>query len=258
MAVPFALVTVDGARRARRWVRIFAVITVITVLLGLVLVQRTFGSISSSLDVAAESIEVARDAVEPAAALADQVAELSAVVGEAAGTNIADGIDGFAATAERLADVAETVERFIPGDTDPSPAEELRGIADGLEPLPGQLRSTGETLQASTAELDEIASTIRELPVVIDDVARELQDARDRIAVDIWIWRLAIVALGVLLLAGARVVDVLLGSVDQAANPPVSGAAATLATDSAFTTPTAPSSTLPSTTLPSSPPLHGS
>lgn len=215
VAVPFALVTVDGARRARRWVRGFAVVTLVTGLIGLALVQRTFTTIESSLDVAAESVDVARGAVGPAAELALQVATLSEVVAEATSTNLADGLEGFADTADRLADITESIERFIPGNTTPSAADELRSIADGLAPLPGQLRATGESLTASTDELTAIVASIQELPAVIDDVATEIDQTRDGLTVDIWLWRVAIVALTVLLLSAARAVDHLLGSVDQ-------------------------------------------
>ena len=156
------------------------------------------------------------DTLEQVQALADTAATSTASIAEAARTNLADSVEGTAQVADRVASVIEAIERFIPGDTK-SLAEELRTVADGLEPVPGQLRALGTELEQGSADLEASIATLaavqQRIPAIADGidettealaglpaVARTLEAsaraARERVDVDLWLFRLAVVLAG--------------------------------------------------------------
>jgi uncharacterized protein YoxC len=156
------------------------------------------------------------DTLQAVRSLAETAGTSTGQLGEAARTNLADSVEGTAQIADRVADVIEGIERFIPGNSD-SLAEELRTVSDGLEPVPEQLRTLGDqlivgsddlqaslvTLDALSRRIEAIAAGIEDTADAIDDlpaVARALEasarEARDRVTVDLWLFRIAVVLAG--------------------------------------------------------------
>jgi methyl-accepting chemotaxis protein len=156
------------------------------------------------------------DTLQAVGSLAETAAISTGQLGEAAQTNLADSVEGTAQIADRVADVIEGIERFIPGNSD-SLAEELRTVSDGLEPVPEQLRTLGDqliegsddleaslvTLDALSRRIEVIASGIEDTAGAIENlpaVARALEvsarEARDRVTVDLWLFRIAVVLAG--------------------------------------------------------------
>src|SRR5215218_8034420 len=165
---------VDGIAIARRLVTTVAVLAIIGTVLALVLVQRVGIKYRDALEVAVDGADVAALSVESATSLASDAADLATAasdgldqterivalasgavndVGIAMGSNLAESVEGTASIADGMAGFIETIERFIPGDSE-SLAEDLRALADGLEPVPNQLRSLGDQLVQASAELD--------------------------------------------------------------------------------------------------------
>lgn len=149
---------------------VVSALALVTALLGLVLVDRLGTTYRDGLEVTADAADVTVAGIAAARSLAEEMAGLAGttarVVGQAGGvvregaasttevagalrTNLAAGVDGTAGVADDLAAFIEFVERLIPGNRD-SLAEDLRRVADGLEPVPDQLRQLGDDL-ATTA-----------------------------------------------------------------------------------------------------------
>jgi methyl-accepting chemotaxis protein len=241
-------VTAPTASLLDRWPRqrllvVGLVAVAVVVVLGLVLVQRIGTTYRDGLDVAAESAALAAEGAAPIVAITDELVDFATVaeqgiddtrqllataqvsldqLGVAAQEDLAVTTAGLAGLADRVADVIESIERFIPGDR-ASAAEDLRVIADGLEPVPGELQALGTQLQTTATELDaldptlaDVASTVRELGDAlgelapsVDELATTAQrlearvgDARDRVGVDLWIARLVVVLVGAVLAIG--------------------------------------------------------
>jgi ABC-type transporter Mla subunit MlaD len=216
---------------------VIMVIAVVLTLVGLAIVQRVSTSYRDALLVAEDSAAVAAAAADPATGLAadladltrslgetlDQVRELAETAATATGdlaaamrTNLAESVEGTAQVADRVADVVEGVERFIPGNSR-SLAEELRTLADGLAPVPGQLRDLGDELDAGSRSLtlslstlnalgqridiiadgiDETTRVLGDLPAVARTLEASAQRAGDRVSFDLWLFRLAVVLAG--------------------------------------------------------------
>lgn len=227
----------DGIDIAQRLVTTVAVLAVVGTLIGLVLVQRIGGHYRDALEVANEGADVAALSAASAASLATDLASLTeaandglaqteqivvlasdavADVGEAMSTNIADGIEATASVADSMASFIETIERFIPGDSE-SLAEDLRALSDGLEPVPEQLRTLGEQLEEASVQLDGTVATLDELQLQLDALtisitsaesalaeveasadllAVKAQDALDDSGVDLWLVRLLVIVIG--------------------------------------------------------------
>jgi ABC-type transporter Mla subunit MlaD len=206
-------------------------------LVGLVLVQRGGTTYRDALDVAEEAGRLAIDSSESAVALASSLTDLSDVLSEqidslralattaadisellgaSARTNMADGVQGAADVADRLARVIELTERLIPGNTE-SLAEELRAISDGLEPIPDQLRAFGEDLGRGATDLrrtegslaslqvevdalgtriDKAARSLVALPDTTRQLVAEVESANNRVTTDLWLLRLGVVVTG--------------------------------------------------------------
>ena len=207
---------------------------VVAALLGLALVERVGTTYRDGLTVTVDAAELTVVGIESARALAEDVAGLAATtavvvdragdtVRDAAGTtadlgaalrtNLAGGVEGTAGVADDLADFIEVVERLIPGNRD-SLAEDLRRVADGLEPLPDQLRVLGDDLAAASARLVDVSPAIDTAALRLTDVSQRLeavlttlddavelaaatlgraQEARDRASGDLWIARVLVV-----------------------------------------------------------------
>lgn len=214
-----------------------AVAALVATVAGLVLVQRLGTTYRDALDVTVETADLAAEVAEQAVALPDVLAQLtrevSTVLGQvreltevaaatgtdladALGTNVALTVEGTAAVADRAARLIETIERFIPGDSE-SLAEDLRDVADGLAPVPDQLRTLAgqldqgaATLAATVDDLDALDARLRRLAVDVTTAAGSLADvprlaaelqadaraARDRVEGDLWLLRIIVVASG--------------------------------------------------------------
>lgn len=250
-----ALVGTVALRRGRLVARLAVVASVLGAVAGLVLVQRAADTYDDALALTVEAARVGGEAADPVSGLAAQVAALGrvAVVGlddagglvdtgaaaaadlsRVLGDDVALAVEGTQRVADRVAGVLETIERFIPGDTE-SAAEDLRAVADGLAPIPDDLRAlgdelgvvatdlesasrtldvAGEVLDAALDDLDEVAADIADLPDLFAELERTAVGARDDLGVDRWWWRLAVVAaataVGALALAVDRVLAALL------------------------------------------------
>ncbi len=216
---------------------------VVAVVLGLVLVQRVGTTYRDGLDVAAESARLLGDAAGPidqmttdlvafastagtgitdARALLQSAATSLDDLGAASRDDLAVTTEGLASLADRVAGVLETIEDFIPGDRD-STAEDLRKIADGLEPVPAELRDLGTQLQQTATELrdadptlaavaasvtdlgtdlEQLAPSIAELGTAAGRLVEHVDAARDRVDLDLWLARAVVVLLGAVLAIG--------------------------------------------------------
>ena len=233
-----------SARGLRRVLSIVAVVSLVATVLALAVVQRVANSYRLGLETTASGAVVTGQVAESGAAIADDVAALArttaAVLGEgeqtlraaadslqqiasASRTNLADGLEGTATVAARAASWIETIERFIPGDSD-SLAEDLRDVADGLEPAPAQLRELGTRLDeaatllqatnddigALVPQVSELSDSVREsradlveVAALSLEVARRATVERDRADVDIWLLRMLCLVVGLGVAAGA-------------------------------------------------------
>ena len=215
----------------------------VAVVLGLVLVQRVGTTYRDGLDVAADSAALAAEGAAPIAAMTAELETFARVaatgiadsrrllrsaqvsldqLGVAAREDLALTTEGLGRLADRVAGVIESIERFIPGDRE-SAAEDLRAIADGLEPVPDELRSLGTQLETTADELGALDPTLgdvaasvtalgaalAELSPRVDDLAAtatrlaaRVDAARDRVALDLWLARFVVVAIGAAMAAG--------------------------------------------------------
>jgi len=221
--------------RARLVARAAMVAAAVGAVAGLILVDRTGDTYDEALTLTVQAARVGAEAADPVSGLAAQVSTLGqvGVVGldDAAGlldtaAGSADelavvlgedlplAIEGTQRIADRVAGVFETIERFIPGDSD-SAAEDLRDISDGLQAVPADLRGLGDdlsvvseeltgarrtldaagvALEAASADIDEVALAIADLPDLFDQLERSALAARDDLGGDRWWWRLVVVA----------------------------------------------------------------
>ena len=175
---------------------------VVAVVLGLVLVQRVGTTYRDGLDVAAESARLLGDAAGPidqmttdlvafagtagtgitdARALLQSAATSLDDLGAASRDDLAVTTEGLASLADRVAGVLETIEDFIPGDRD-STAEDLRKIADGLEPVPAELRDLGTQLQQTATELRDADPTLAAVAASVADLGADLEQLAPSIA----------------------------------------------------------------------------
>jgi methyl-accepting chemotaxis protein len=232
-------VTPSGHEREviSRVLTVVMALAVVGIVVGLVLIQRIGRTYQDALAAAEGAAATAATGAESVARLADDVAllaggtadgleqgrtvletaaETTADLGAAAADNLAESVEGTATLANRVAGAFEAIERLIPGNRD-SAAEDLRAIADGLEPVPAQLRDLGEQLEAGADDLraaggslspisEQLATTaehIREATASLDDAAEVAADvqakasaASDRVAADLWLAWLALVVIG--------------------------------------------------------------
>ncbi len=239
--------------------RVVVVTAVVGTVVALVLVQRLSVTYRDGLTVTETSAALVTDAVEPIHTLADDLAGLAATlveglelaqllvgsaeatladVGAASATNLSDTATAAADIADRLANTFETIERFIPGDSE-SIAEELRAFADGLEPVAEQLETVGEEFTTAATDLGASQVTLAELAMQVDVIAADIdglgptfdsldataedvrvraEAASDRIELDLWLGRILIVAVGALFAAIGVIAD-RFGRAWGAANP---------------------------------------
>lgn len=226
-----------GARVARRLLVVLAVLAALATVVALVLVQRLATTYRDGLEITRDGAGVAAQGTTSAAQLAGDVAEFVAAssdtlrdarrlislgadgvdgIGTALGTNLATAVDGTSNIANGMAGLIEAIESFIPGDSH-SLAEDLRAIADGLQPVPDQLRTLGEQLNdtadeliRANASLDTVTGQLQTLADSIDastaaldrvdalaqDVAARADAALDRSDSDLLLLRVLIVVVG--------------------------------------------------------------
>ncbi len=224
-------------RWARRAGRSVMVASVVGSVVALVLVGRFGDTARAALDVAESSVGVAGEQQAPLQQLADDLAALTRTVGEtldatrvllddgsgvltltgdAASDNLAVTAEGAGDIADRVAGLVETIEDFIPGDVD-SAAEDLRDIADGLEPTATQLRLLGDQLRVAATKLtdaDEVVVQLRSdvdalvddltalsesvgaLGDTSDDVAATVAETKDGLDTDLVLLRVLVIVLG--------------------------------------------------------------
>jgi hypothetical protein len=148
-------------------------------------------------------------------------------LGQALADEVADTTEGVASLADRVAGFIETVERFIPGNRS-SAAEDLRQIAEGLAPVPDELRALGAQLQSTAEQLAEIDATLVEMRDAVaslgDDLVelqptineisdttellvQRVDDAQSRVSVDLWLARLVVILIGAILATGLVMID---------------------------------------------------
>lgn len=231
-----------------RWVRsslvVLIVVAVTGAVLGLVLVQRMGRTYEDALVTASEGAATAASMAAEAApltgdlaAIGDQVqavmgeldellavgATATADLGTAAADNLAVSVEGIGSIANRIAGVVETLEAFIPGNRD-SAAEDLREIADGLAPVPGQLRALGAELETAAGQVeaarislepiagqlatlsDRVAdaeSDIAAIGRLASDAGERADDALGRLSTDLWLWRALVIVVAVAVVAAA-------------------------------------------------------
>jgi ABC-type transporter Mla subunit MlaD len=172
--------------------------------------------LASMTDNLVDFAQVAETGIEDARSIVASAQVSIAQLGESAETDLAETAEGLASMADGVAGVLESIERFIPGNRR-SAAENLRQIADGLEPVPDDLRTLGAQLQETAAELEAVdptlaelgttvaalgddlvalSPTIAELSATAESLAERVDDASDRVALDLWLARLVVLLLG--------------------------------------------------------------
>ena len=220
----------------------------VAVIAGPILVQRFGTTYRDGLAVAADSAALAVEAADPIASMTTDLVSFARVaetgiadarailasaevsidqLGAAAQEDLAVTAEGLASLADRVAGFIEGIERFIPGERT-SAAEDLRTIADGLEPVPAELRALGAQLQTTADELaaadptlvelettvsrlgddlEALAPSVDQLSVTAGNLARRVEDAEKRIDIDLWLARLVIVLVGAAMAAGLLLID---------------------------------------------------
>lgn len=237
-------VDIRRIRLARFALIVLIVIAIIGAGLGLVLVDRMGQTYEDALVTASDGAAIAASMATEAAPVVGDLAELGEQVqvllgevdellvlgagvtedlGVAATTNLAVAVEGIASIADRVAGVVETFESFIPGNRE-SAAEDLRAIADGLEPIPAQLRQLGDELEVAAAQIEstrvsiepiadqiealsaQIAATeadIDDIAQLATDVQQRADDALDRLNTDLWLWRALVIIVALAVIAAA-------------------------------------------------------
>jgi len=240
---------------------------VVALLAGLVLVSRLESRVSTTLDVASEALDTAQQVAGPAQKLADDLAALATQVrsltanaaqltqtaslttkdvAAALGGNLRDTVQGAADVASRTAGFVERVERFIPGNTTPSLADELRTFADGLQPVPQQLlelsarlstaatslskagsdlAAADPTLAALVTDIEASQQTLAQIPAQLQRTQDALQQTKDELGRDAWVLRILVLFGGVAVLAALVALERLVAhlgriQVPDAALPP--------------------------------------
>ena len=175
---------------------------VVAVVIGLVLVQRVGTTYRDGLDVAADSARLLGDAAGPinqmttdlvdfagtadtgiadARSLLQSAATSLDQLGAASRDDLAVTAEGLASLGDRVAGVLETIEGFIPGDRD-STAEDLRKIADGLEPVPAELRDLGTQLQQTADRAPRRRPDAGRRRHSVADLGADLEDLEPSVA----------------------------------------------------------------------------
>ena len=237
----------DDAQRIR-WVRgalvVLIAVAVLGAALGLVLVQRMGRTYEDALVTASEGAALAATLAGEAAPLTGDLAAIgeqaqavmaeldellvvgataTADLGTATAGNLAASVEGIGSMANRIAGVVEALEAFIPGNRE-SAAEDLREIADGLAPVPGQLRVLGAELEAAAAQVeaarvslepiagqigtlsDRVATAERDIASIdrlATDAGQRADDALDRLSTDLWLWRALVIVVTAAVVAAA-------------------------------------------------------
>ena len=183
--------------------------------------------LSSMTDNLVDFARVAETGIEEARTVVDSAQLSIGQLGESAATDLAESVEGLASVADSIAGVLEGIERFIPGNRR-SAAEDLRQIADGLEPVPDDLRTVGAQLQQTASDLEDLDPTLAELATTVaalgDDLvafqpsidemsataaalAERVEDAEDRVHLDIWLARIVVVLVGAVFAVGLVLLD---------------------------------------------------
>jgi hypothetical protein len=254
------LLSATAARRARALCVVVVVGSLVGAVFALALVESFRTTYEDGLELTAQTAAVAGELADPVSGIVADVQELTEVaeeglvvaislvenaavtadeVGVAASTNLADSLDGLARMSRRIADLAERIERFIPGNTE-SIAEDLDLVAAGLEPAADQLRSLGDTLVTSSDDLETAAATLERTQVVLSGVAEDLTataasiaelpelaaelerralEEQDQLGTQVWLLRLLILLTAGTVAAAAGAAAVVLGAYARADAP---------------------------------------
>jgi methyl-accepting chemotaxis protein len=185
-----------------RWLPTVVIVAgVLSMLIGLVVVDQLGDRTRNIIDITVDGAEVVEAAADPIAGLPADVAALAegvatslaavrdvadtagvtaGALGEALGTNVASIATSTASVADRVADVIETIERFVPGDVE-SLGEELRQVSDNLEPVAGQLGELAVQLESGVGDIESAAETIEALEARLSVVAGQLAAASEAV-----------------------------------------------------------------------------
>lgn len=191
-----------GLVLAQRLLVTVAVLATVGTVLAIVLVQRVGETYQDGLDITSDGASVAALSAEQATTIVDEAGALAEAVavaldqtetvllaaatsleeiGDAMGENIAESIEGIGEISDGLAGFIETVERFIPGDSD-SLAESLRKVSDGLEPTPDQLRALAAQLDATAKELRATSASLQPIGNQVDALASSVDEGTAALA----------------------------------------------------------------------------
>lgn len=187
----------------RRWLAARVLLAVVAVLalvgafVGVAVLNRVSTTYEVALALTRDTADAAADASNSAVDIANGVSELGAGasttltatqqvldsaataadgVGTALSTNVADAVSGSASIANRLARFVEMIERFIPGNSQ-SLAEDLRTFANGIEPVPDQLRTLGTQLATTADEIEAASASLGPVSQQLQTTAADLASA---------------------------------------------------------------------------------
>ena len=85
--------------------------------------------------------------------------------------------------------------------------KQLDSASDDLADISKRLAVSAEKVASISTDIDDAKATIDTLPGLVAEVQRSVETTQDRLAVDIWLIRLLIVALLCAVLAAAYVAD---------------------------------------------------
>lgn len=193
----------DGVKIAQRTLTAVGVLALVGTVLALALVNRLGSTYQEGLEVAKDGAEVAAVTTASVSTLATDLAALTSTaadaldqagdivvlasdatdgIGVALGTNLADGVDGIVGMSNGLASFIEAIERFIPGNNSESLAEDLRAVADGLDPLPEQLRTLGDQLATTATAMTDATDSIDLAVTQLEDLSASITAAQTSLA----------------------------------------------------------------------------
>jgi phage-related tail protein len=216
--------------------RIALVSLTIALLLGWVLVERTFAAIADGLEAAVEVSRVSADAAgsvdelskgfgtligsvdrlaTDAQSLATDASDAATSVSEAASGSVGTAIESTGRTAGRLAPAIGFVEGLTGGS---GAKKDLESLAESLKPVPGELDRIAGDLSATAASLDKTAASLdsvhaelgrtkatvdggraslRRLPAAAKQAEAAASGPLERLRFNLWLWRLALLAIWV-------------------------------------------------------------
>ena len=216
--------------------RIALVSLTIALLLGWVLVERTFAAITDGLEAAVEVSKVSAEAAgsvdelseglgtligsvdrlaTDAQSLASDASDAATSVSDAASGSVGTAIESTGRTASRLAPAIGFVEGLTGGS---GAKKDLESLAQSLKPVPAELDRIARDLSATAASLDKTAASLdsvhaelektkatvdggraalQRLPAAAKQAEAAASGPLKRMRLNLWLWRLALLAIWV-------------------------------------------------------------